>query len=137
MTTARRPKSRLKLLPVERLKGAGSADMPRIERLINEAIDYLNAARGLGTIARRAAIADASRVLIGPVAHAAYHRLEVGGLGSARTLLAYGDGPEAWTTGPLPAFLHTPSTREIDKAIRKIQSWRPKPAKHPGGRRTE
>ena len=134
MGAKRRPKSRLKLSPVEGLKGAGPDDLPRIERLINEAIDYLNEARGLGTIARRAAIADASRVLIGPIAHAAYHRLDGAALGSARTLLAYGDGPEAWSTGPLPAFLHTPSTREIDKAIRKIQSWKPKPAKHPAAR---
>ena len=134
MTTKRTAQLPLELTPVEGLAGAGANDLPRLERQLNEALGYLNEARGLGTIARRAAIADANRVMIGPIAHAAFYQLEAGGLGAARTLLAYGGGPEAWSTGPMPVFLHTPSTREIDKAIGKIRGWRLKPAKHPAAR---
>ena len=138
MTTARRPKLAVALAPVEGLPGATAEEMRRAEVRLDAAVRCLRMGRRLGDSGtRRQACVDANRELIGVIAHAAYYRLDVAALGQARTLLHYGDGPEAWTTGPLPAFLHTPSTREIDKAIRKIQSWRPKPAKHPAGRRTE
>ena len=135
MGAKRRPKSAVTLAPVEGLPGATAGEMRRAEVRLDAAVRCLRMGRRLGDSgARRRASLDANRELLGVIAHAAYHRLDGAALGQARTILHYGDGPEAWSTGPLPVFLHTPSTREIDKAIRKIQSWRPKPAKHPAAR---